>query len=85
MITNCKNRRSDLSSTLPVESNKRIMGLAKEVWSRFLTYEGEEIITNNDAYIYAHKESQINHLPLRQVEHMEEHVNFPVVKFSAFR
>ena len=81
MITNCKTGEVIFSSTLPVESNKRIMGLAKEYGVDFLTYEGEEIITNNDACIYAHKESQINHLPLRQVEHMEEHVNFPVVKF----
>ncbi len=42
----------------------------------FLTYEGEEIITNNDACIYAHKESKSDHLTLRQVDDMEEHVNF---------
>ena len=47
----------------------------------FLTYEGEEISTNNDACIYAHKESKIDHLTLRQVDDMEEHVNFPVAKF----
>ena len=57
------------------------MGLAKEYGVDFLTYEGEEIITNNDACIYAHKESKINHLTLRQVDDMEEHVNFPVAKF----
>ena len=57
------------------------MGLAKEYGVDFLTYEGEEIITNNDASIYAHKESKINHLTLRQVDDMEEHVNFPVAKF----
>ena len=47
----------------------------------FLTYEGEEIITNNDACNDAHKESKINHLTLRRVDDMEEHVNFPVAKF----
>lgn len=55
--------------------------LAKEYGVDFLTYEGEEIITNNDQCVYAHKESKINHLPLRQVDNMEEHVNFPVAKF----
>ena len=81
MITNCKTGEVIFSSLLPVEANKKIMGLAKEYGVDFLTYEGEEIITNNDACIYAHKESKINHLTLRQVDDMEEHVNFPVAKF----
>ena len=81
MITNCKTGEVIFSSLLPVEANKKIMGLAKEYGVDFLTYEGEEIITNNDACIYAHKESKINHLNLRQVDDMEEHVNFPVAKF----
>ena len=81
MITNCKTGEVIFSSLLPVESNKKIMDLAKEYGVDFLTYEGEEIITNNDQCVYAHKESKINHLPLRQVDNMEEHVNFPVAKF----
>lgn len=81
MITNCKTGEVIFSSLLPVEANKKIMGLAKKYGVDFLTYEGEEIITNNDASIYAHKESKINHLTLRQVDDMEEHVNFPVAKF----
>ena len=68
MITNCKTGEVIFSSLLPVEANKKIMGLAKEYGVDFLTYEGEEIITNNDASIYAHKESKINHLTLRQVD-----------------
>ena len=58
------------------------MGLAKEYGVDFLTYEGEEIITNNDASIYAHKESKINHLTLRQVDDMEEHVKLSGSKNS---
>ena len=65
MITNCKTGEVIFSSLLPVESNKKIMDLAKEYGVDFLTYEGEEIITNNDQCVYAHK----------------EHVNFPVAKF----
>ena len=81
MITNCKTGEVIFSSLLPVESNKKIMDLAKEYGVDFLTCEGEEIITNNDQCVCAHKESKINHLPLRQVDNMEEHVNFPVAKF----
>lgn len=84
MITNCKTGEVIFSSLLPVEANKKIMGLAKEYGVDFLTYEGEEIITNNDACIYAHKESKINHLTLRQVDDMEEHVNFPVYRSEPY-
>lgn len=45
MITNCKTGEVIFSSLLPVESNKKIMDLAKEYGVDFLTYEGEEIIT----------------------------------------
>ena len=43
MITNCKTGEVIFSSLLPVEANKKIMGLAKEYGVDFLTYEGEEL------------------------------------------
>ena len=81
MITNCRTGEAVFSSLLPVESNRKIIGLAKEYRVDILTYEGGEIITNNAECPYAGKESAINHLPLRQVEDMEEYVDFPVPKF----
>ena len=39
MITNCKTGEVIFSSLLPVESNKKIMDLAKEYGVDFLTYE----------------------------------------------
>lgn len=81
MITNCKTGEIVFSSLLPLESNKKIIGLAREHQVDILTYEGEEIITNNQECPYAQIESRINHLPLRQVEDMENYVNFRVPKF----
>lgn len=81
MIINCKTRETVFSSLLPVKANKKIIGLAQEHRVDFLTYEGEEIITNNAECPYAVIESNINHLPLRQVEDMASYVDFQVPKF----
>ena len=81
MITNCKTGETVFSSLLPRESNQKIIGLAEEHRVDILTYEGEEIITNNVECPYAIAESNINHLPLRQVEDMKSYVDFKVPKF----
>ena len=81
MITNCGTGEVVFSSLLPAESNVKIIRLAEEHGVDILTYEGEEIITNNKECPYAVKESNINHLPLRQVEDMKRYVSFQVPKF----
>lgn len=81
MITNCGTGEVVFSSLLPAESNEKIIRLAEEHGVDILTYEGEEIITNNKECPYAVKESNINHLPLRQVEDMKRYVSFQVPKF----
>ena len=81
MITNCKTGETVFSSLLPRESNQKIIGLAEDHRVDILTYEGEEIITNNVECPYAIAESNINHLPLRQVEDMKSYVDFKVPKF----
>lgn len=81
MITNCRTGEAVFSALLPLESNRKIIGLAQEHRVDILTYEGGEIITNNAACPYAIKESEINHLPLRQVEHMADYVSFQVPKY----
>ena len=65
MITNCKTGETVFSSLLPRESNKKIIGLAEEHRVDILTYEGEEIITNNVECPYAIAESNINHLDFK--------------------
>ena len=81
MITNCRTGEAVFSALLPLDSNEKIISLAKEYRVDILTYEGEEIITNNADCTYAHKEAAINHLPLRQVEDMASYVTFQVPKF----
>lgn len=81
MIINCGTGEAVFSSLLPAGSNEKIIRLAEEYGVDILTYEGEEIITNNKECPYAVKESNINRLPLRQVEDMKRYVSFQVPKF----
>ena len=82
MITNCKTGEVIFSSLLPVESNKKIMDLAKEYGVDFLTYEGEEIITNNDQCVYAHKDQPSSSASGRQHGRA---CKFPGSKISSLR
>lgn len=81
VVTNCGTGEVVFSALLPLEANRKIIELSQEHRVDILTYRGEEIITNNKECPYAVKESEINHLPLLQVEDMAAYVNFQVPKF----
>ena len=81
MITNCRTGEVVFASQIPLAANERIIGLAEEHRVDILTYEETQIITNNDQCPYAVMESNINHLPLVQVESMKDYVRFEVPKF----
>ena len=81
IIINCKTMEIKFSRMLPVEANRKIIGLAREHRVNLLTYEGEGIITPDPEDIYVQKEAAINHMEARRVENFEEYVNFPVSKF----
>lgn len=81
MIIGCAEEKTVFSRLLPAESNRRIIELAGDNQVDILTYEGEEIITNNRKNEYAGLEGKINSMEIRQVEHMEDYVNFAVPKF----
>lgn len=80
MITNCRTGEVVFASQIPLAANERIIGLAEEHRVDILTYEETRIITNNDQCPYAVMESNINHLPLVQVESMKDYVRFEVAQ-----
>ena len=80
MITNCKTGEAVFSSVLPFSSNERIIELAEEHRVDLLTYQGREILTNNEQCHYGKLESQINHLPLRETD-LRTALTGPVPKF----
>lgn len=81
MITDCCTRKVILKQELPVEANRRIVELAKKEQVDILTYQDMQILTNNPENRYAKLESRINHLKLKQVDNLEEYLDFPVPKF----
>ena len=64
-----------------MEANRRIVELAKKEQVDILTYQDTQILTNNPENRYAKLESRINHLKLKQVDNLEEYLDFPVPKF----
>ncbi len=80
-IINCQTGETVFAKELPVESNRKIIALAKEHGVNILTYEKNWIVTPDASDIYVGKESAINKLEVKQVENFESYVDFPVVKF----
>lgn len=80
-ITNCRTGEVAFSKQLPVESNARIIGMAKEHGVNVCTYEGDCLITPDAGCPYAALEARINHMKVRQVDDLAGYVTFPVVKF----
>ena len=81
MIMDCCTRKVIFKQELPVEANRRIVELAKKEQVDILTYQDTQILTNNPENRYAKLESRINHLKLKQVDNLEEYLDFPVPKF----
>ncbi len=81
MIMNCQTGEVVFSRMLPVESNARIIELAKENRVEYLTYTKDTLIASNRECPYTQKESWITHMPIHQVEDLTEYVTFEVPKF----
>lgn len=80
-IMDCRTRETVFKRELPVGSNRKIIGLAKEEGVDILTYEKSMIITDNPDCPYTKKESAVNHLKIKKIEDMEAYVTFSVPKF----
>ncbi len=80
-IIDCKTGETVFARELPVESNRKIIGLAKEHGVNILTYEDEVIITPDSSDEYVKIEAAVNKLEVKEIEDFEVYVDFPVVKF----
>lgn len=81
IIQNCETDEVVFSSQLPVESNQRIIDLAKDQGVNILTYEKNRIITPDATCPYVEKEAFINKLEVEQIDDFRNYVDFPVPKF----
>ncbi|MFR5600960.1 MAG: Cof-type HAD-IIB family hydrolase [Lachnospiraceae bacterium] len=80
-IINCSTMETVFARQMPIEINRKVIGLAREHGVNCLTYEGDQIITLNGACPYTMLESKINQMPIRQIDDMEDYVDFQVPKF----
>lgn len=80
-ILDCATKELIFKQLLPVEYNQKIIALAKEEGVDILTYDGAEIITDNQECPYVEKESSINHMEVKIVDDMASYMTFAVPKF----
>ncbi|MEY8356123.1 Cof-type HAD-IIB family hydrolase [Lachnospiraceae bacterium 54-53] len=80
-MIDCRTGETVFARELPVSSNRKIIGMAKEYGVNILTYEDDLIITPDAGDEYVGREAFINKLQVKEVPDMEEYVRFPVVKF----
>lgn len=80
IIQDCRTKEVVLKKMLPVEANVKIARLADKERVALMAYKDEWIITNDAESEYVQLESRITHMKIRQVENMEEYVDFAVPK-----
>lgn len=80
-IIDCATGETIFAKELPVASNRKIIRMAREHKVNILTYEDDVIITPDAACEYVRKEASINKLDVKEIQKMEDYVQFPVVKF----
>lgn len=80
-IIDCKTGNIIYDKKIPEAYVKDICRFAIERNYALLTYEGDCIITNKKENQFVQIEAQINHLPIKQIENIDSHINFPVNKF----
>lgn len=80
-IIDCKTNEIIYDRKIPDELKKDICRFAMDRNYGILTYEGNCVITNQKANQYVQTEAQINHLPIKQINNLDEYIDFPVNKF----
>ena len=80
-IVKCRTKEILFQQTIPPELLHKVYETAEQYHLTAMTYENDTIVTEHPNNPYVQIESKICHLPIRQVVHMDEAVDFPVVKF----
>ena len=79
-VMDCKTGRYLYEKNLPQDVIPVLARQAKEFGVNIMTYEDDCIITEQPEDIYCVKESQINHMKIKQVKSFSDYVIFPVTK-----
>lgn len=80
-IMDCQSGKTLYDRKIPDAYIPQICQFAIEHDYAILTYEGDCVITNKINGRYVQIEAKINHLPVKQIEHIDTYIRFPVNKF----
>ena len=81
IVISCKDNRIISQSLIPMEHYGQICDLAKQYNVTLLTYEGDDVISENPENEFVQIEARINKIKSRAVENIKSYLNFPVPKF----
>lgn len=81
LLENCKTGEAISRTFLPMEYYPEICALAKRYGVNLMTYEGDDVISENIDDKYIEIESRINGLGVKQVDNLEKYLTFEVPKF----
>lgn len=79
-ILDCSTGNSISRKTLPLDAPAILYRLAKENEVNIITYDDENIITENDLDVYVREEARLNQMKVKKVESFIDYVNYPVAK-----
>ena len=80
-VLSCKEGKVISQDLLPMEYYGQICDMAKEYGVTLLTYEGDDVITENPDDEYVQIEARINKIEIRKVDDMKSHLTFSIPKF----
>ena len=81
LLENCRTGEAISRTFLPIEYYSEICALAKEYNVNLMTYQGDDVISENIDDKYLEIESRINGLGVKQVDNLEKYLTFEVPKF----
>lgn len=80
-IVNKKTGEVVLNQTLPKDMVQPVCEYVKDKNVTILTYDGDDIVTENPDDVYVQKEVMITHMNVRKVDDFAAEMTFPVNKF----
>lgn len=81
LLENCGTGTAISRTFLPMECYHEICAIAKEYNVNLMTYQGDDVISENIDDKYIEIESRINGLGVKQVDNLEKYLTFEVPKF----
>lgn len=79
-LLDCRTGKAEFSVSIPSERIPEIIELSRRYETAILTYEGDDIITENGDDIYVAGEARNVKMNVKEVEDMTSYITFPIVK-----